>query len=73
MRAWDLFAAQNESGDLDLEHYHATGGMNEALSRHADEVYGDLPDPEHQRLAQSYSSRSPKRWMPTEAYVVPWR
>ena len=52
MRTWDLFAAQNESGDLDLEHYHATGGMNEALSRHADEVYGDLPDPEHQRLAQ---------------------
>ena len=52
MRYSDLFAAQNEMGDLDLEHYHATGGMNEALSRHADEVYEDLPDPEHQRIAQ---------------------
>ena len=52
MRTWDLFEGQGGQGDLDLEHYQATGGMGEALSRHADEVYGELPDAEHKRMAE---------------------
>ena len=52
MRTWDLFQEQGGDGELDLEHYQATGGMGEALSRHADEVYAELPDAEHQRIAE---------------------
>ncbi len=52
MRTWDLFEEQSGKGDLDLEHYDATGGMTEALSRHADEVYNEQPDEEHKRIAQ---------------------
>jgi len=52
MRTWDLFEERGGDGALDLEHYQATGGMGEALSRHADEVYNELPDDEHMRIAQ---------------------
>ena len=52
MRTWNLFDEQGSKGDLDLEHYDATGGMTEALSRHADEVYSEQPDEEHKRIAQ---------------------
>ena len=52
MRTWDLFEERRGGGPLDLEHYQATGGMGEALSRHADEVYSELPDDEHKRIAE---------------------
>ncbi len=52
MRTWDLFEERGGGGSLDLEHYQATGGMGEALSRHADEVYSELPDDEHKRIAE---------------------
>ena len=52
MRTWDLFEERGGGGALDLEHYQATGGMGEALSRHADEVYNALPDAEHKRIAE---------------------
>ena len=52
MRTWDLYEAQGADGELDLEHYNSTGGMTEALSRHADEVYSEQPDNEHRRLAE---------------------
>ncbi|MED6314306.1 MAG: hypothetical protein VX704_04665, partial [Verrucomicrobiota bacterium] len=52
MRTWDLFDEQGGKGELDLEHYQATGGMGEALSRHADEVYSELSDGEHKRIAE---------------------
>ena len=52
MRTWDLFEEEGGKGDLDLEHYDATGGMTEALSRHADEVYNEQPDEEHKLIAQ---------------------
>ncbi|HCR29226.1 MAG TPA: hypothetical protein DIV79_04325, partial [Opitutae bacterium] len=42
MRTWDQWEASGAEGPLDLEHYRATGGMSEALSRHADEVYAEL-------------------------------
>ncbi len=55
MRTWDEWErtigsrAQNEADDtvdadeIDLPHYEASGGMEEALSRHADEVYDAFP------------------------------
>ena len=43
MRMWDFWAAdQNENGPLDIRHYETVGGMREALSRHADEVFEAL-------------------------------
>ena len=52
MRTWDLYEAQGADGKLDLEHYNSTGGMTEALSRHADEVYNEQPDEEHRRITE---------------------
>ncbi|MBS1809642.1 MAG: hypothetical protein JST84_15890 [Acidobacteria bacterium] len=40
------------STPLDLRHYDAIGGMAEALSRHADEAYYDLPDDHHRLIAE---------------------
>ncbi|MCF7763807.1 MAG: AAA family ATPase [Verrucomicrobia bacterium] len=60
MRTWDLWktsAPENpplpEQSDrpLDLEHYEATGGMHQALSRHADEVFAALPSDAHRTAA----------------------
>ena len=51
MRMWDHWQAQSGSGkELDLEHYDAIGRMTEALSRHADEVFHDLPDDQHRLI-----------------------
>jgi hypothetical protein len=45
MRTWDFFCHHpNEENTVDLEHYLAVGGMEEALSRHANEAYDELPD-----------------------------
>ena len=45
MRTWEAWAADHQSAEeIDLRHYEATGGMGEALSRHADELYENLPD-----------------------------
>lgn len=44
MRTWDHWVAHRRPDEpIDLEHYEAVGGMNEALSRHADEAYAELP------------------------------
>ena len=42
MRTWDVWAESGETRALDLEDYRRVGGMAEALSLHADEVYGAL-------------------------------
>ncbi|MGH8624037.1 MAG: hypothetical protein ACREYC_01750 [Gammaproteobacteria bacterium] len=45
MRTWDHWAAtEGEDVAIDLDHYDAIGGMAEALSRHADEAFNELPD-----------------------------
>jgi WD40 repeat protein len=50
MRAWDCWRADHAEGEpIDLRHYEAIGTMSEALSRHADEAYNELPD-ERSRL-----------------------
>jgi hypothetical protein len=44
MRAWDHWKASLREGPIDLEDYNEIGGMAEALSKHADEAYGDLDE-----------------------------
>ncbi|HEV2705299.1 MAG TPA: hypothetical protein VGV59_05205 [Pyrinomonadaceae bacterium] len=53
MRAWDCWRADHRPGEpIDLRHYEAIGGMSEALSRHADEAYAELPDERHRAIAE---------------------
>ncbi|MFN7927193.1 MAG: hypothetical protein U0Y68_04475 [Blastocatellia bacterium] len=61
MRMWDEWtsevgsqnAATTDNGrPIDLQHYEAIGGMAEALSRHADEAYAELPDDRHRLIAE---------------------
>ncbi|NIP94098.1 MAG: hypothetical protein GWO24_11855, partial [Akkermansiaceae bacterium] len=53
MRTWDRWEEDHEEGEpLDLRHYESVGGMAEALSRHADEVYAELPDDHHRLVAE---------------------
>ena len=51
MRMWDYWLnnAKREQA-LDLDHYDGIGRMTEALSRHGDEVYEELPDDNHRLL-----------------------
>lgn len=43
MRTWDYWINTREEGEpMDLRHYHAIGGVEEALSLHANEAYEEL-------------------------------
>ena len=45
MRTWDRWEEDHEPGEpLDLRHYEAIGTMKEALSRHAEEAFGELDE-----------------------------
>jgi WD40 repeat protein/energy-coupling factor transporter ATP-binding protein EcfA2/flagellar biosynthesis GTPase FlhF len=45
MRTWDYWRGHRRNGDpIDIPDYEAIGGMSEALSRHADEAFGELSD-----------------------------
>ncbi len=65
MRTWDLWQRSQQNGvvALDLEHYEATGGMREALSRHADEIFAAFPSEPHRaaaaRLFKALTERGP--------------
>lgn len=53
MRTWDFWHSDHLSNEpIGLRHYEATGGLHEALSRHADEVYATLPDDRTREVAQ---------------------
>jgi WD40 repeat protein/flagellar biosynthesis GTPase FlhF len=53
MRTWERWASDHAEGEgLDLRHYEAIGTMSDALSRHADEAYDELPDDESRRVAE---------------------
>jgi WD40 repeat protein len=43
MRTWNHWESQNRSEPIDVIHYEAVGTMQEAISRHAEEIYHDLP------------------------------
>ena len=53
MRTWDNWKQEGKPDEpLDLHHYEAIGGMSEALSRHADEAYFELPDERSRLIAE---------------------
>lgn len=68
MRTWD-FWVENKNADefLDLKHYHAVGGIKEALSLHADEAYNDLTHKEKEICESMFKSLTEKG---TETYGV---
>ena len=49
MRTWQKAGGCRE---VELAHYESTGGVADAISRHADEVFGGLPSDEHRRIAE---------------------
>ena len=51
MRTWDHWVARGRSGPVDIEDYSAIGGMENALSQHAEEAFGEL-DAARQGVAQ---------------------
>ena len=65
LRTWDLWRLSQGRGvsALDLEHYQAIGGMNEALSRHADEIFDAFPSDSHRtaaaRIFKALTERGP--------------
>lgn len=44
MRTWDYWENQRTPKPIDQTHYEAIGTMQEAISRHAEEVYHAMPD-----------------------------
>lgn len=53
MRTWDYWQAHRQDGEpIDLPHYEEIGGMLEALSKHADEAYNELPDERSRKIAE---------------------
>ena len=50
MRTWDFWETHDAGNPIDVSHYEAIGTMKEAVSRHAEEVYHDLPG-ERSRVA----------------------
>jgi WD40 repeat protein len=53
MRTWEYWRADHRPGEaVDLRHYEAVGGMGEALSRHADEAFAELPDERARGVAE---------------------
>jgi tetratricopeptide (TPR) repeat protein len=53
MRTWELWAHDRRNGEpIDLRHYEGVGTMADALSRHADEAYAELPNEGSRELAK---------------------
>lgn len=58
MRTWDYWLAQRiDDAPIDLEHYEAIGTMTDALQRHADEAYNELPDEKSRLIAEQMFKR----------------
>jgi hypothetical protein len=53
MRTWDYWAQHHKDGEpIDVPHYEAIGGMEQALSLHADEAYHELLTPRSRTIAE---------------------
>lgn len=53
MRTWDHWAALGRNDvPIGLEHYEAIGTMSDALSKHADEAFDELPDERSRSVAE---------------------
>ncbi|MGH9871095.1 MAG: hypothetical protein ACRD9S_01370 [Pyrinomonadaceae bacterium] len=54
MRTWGHWAANSRDGEpIGLEHYETIGTMSDALSKHADEAYDELPDDRSRLVAEA--------------------
>jgi len=54
MRTWEHWQANRRDGEpIGLEHYQAIGTMTDALSRHADEAFNELPDERSRKIAEA--------------------
>jgi Tetratricopeptide repeat len=54
MRTWDYWSAhRRDSEPLGIPDYEAIGTMSDALSRHAEEAFGELPDERSRRVAEA--------------------
>ena len=53
MRIWDCWEEDHDDDEpIDLRHYEAVGGLSQALSQHADEVYSELGSQHAQQLCE---------------------
>ena len=53
MRIWENWVADRDADEpMDLRHYDEVGGLREALSNHADEVYEALPNDEQRQISR---------------------
>ena len=53
MRVVDFWNIEsNRDCPIDIEHYNAVGGLEKALSHHADEAYSELVDPEDKLIGE---------------------
>ncbi|HEV7890531.1 MAG TPA: hypothetical protein VGP08_07825 [Pyrinomonadaceae bacterium] len=53
MRTWENWVADHAEGEaVDLRHYEAVGTMSDALSRHADEAFNELPNERARQIAE---------------------
>lgn len=64
LRTWDCWLADHAEGEaLDLRHYEATGGMDQALSKHADEALAEAETEQKKaltrRLLQALTEKGP--------------
>ena len=58
MRTWDYWEDQaTPQTQMDNQHYESTGGMAAALSRHADQIYDELPDERSRYIAETLFKR----------------
>src|SRR5262249_10870503 len=74
MRIWDSWAADDaENEPLDLRHYERIGGFQEALARHAAEVYAELRADEDHNLARRLSQALTERGADTRGTRRPTR
>jgi len=62
MRTWNYWNEGNKTDNqLDLIHYEAIGGVNEALSRHADEAFYELNEEEKDICEKIFKTITEKR------------
>lgn len=53
MRTWDYWLLNSEQSDIvGLEHYNAIGTVNDALSVHAEQIYGKLADDDARKITE---------------------
>ncbi|SMG18310.1 WD40 repeat [Marivirga sericea] len=62
MRTWNYWKeSENQNEQLDFIHYEAIGGVNEALSRHADEAFYELNEDEKEICEKLFKTITEKR------------